>query len=106
MTLAHARALGFVYWREKLVVVLVPESKGLYCEEKLDVHRYCDWLFSFRFKKYTESQIPKEHKMAGYTQSSFWIPTALVKICFSRIVINRTDINTSVSVLEAKSLKG
>ena len=28
MTLAHARALGFVYWREKLVVVL--ESKGLY----------------------------------------------------------------------------
>ena len=29
--------------------------------------------------------------MRGYTQFSFWIPIALAKICFSRIVINHID---------------
>ena len=31
-------------------------------------------------------------KMCGYPQFSFWISIALAKICFSRIVINRTKI--------------
>ena len=30
--------------------------------------------------------------MRGYPQLSFWIPIALAKICFSRIVINRAKI--------------
>ena len=35
--------------------------------------------------------------MRGYPQFSFWIPTALAKICFPRIVINRAK-NNSVLV--------
>ena len=31
-------------------------------------------------------------KMRGYPQLSFWIPSALAKICFSHIVINRVKI--------------
>ena len=31
-------------------------------------------------------------KMRGYSQFSLWIPKALTKICFFRIVIDRTKI--------------
>ena len=32
-------------------------------------------------------------KMHGYSKFSFWIPRALAKFCFPRIVLNRTKIS-------------
>ena len=60
--------------------------------------RFLEILFNNIFSEIIKQCLIISEKCVVTSNFSFWIPVALTKICFSRIVINRTKILTSVLV--------